>query len=297
MTSSLVQHTDRRAGIGAPALLMGVSRAQRATATIALAAAAALVVGAARAGAQLVVDPLEVVLVPGQATTGTVSVRNEGKAAVQASLKWEDWDRDSTGQNHFYEAGTRKGSCGQLVRVFPEALRLEPNEAGTIRVMLVNADSLREACWSIVFVETRDTPSPAQRQITFAVRTGVKIYVELPSLSREGDVEDMRAEPHLIPAEFGQPAKVDSSSKDAVVLFRNTGGVQLRVRGTLEVRRPDNSVVKKIDLSEHPVLPGARRLMRIPIPRDLPAGRYVLLALLDYGGGDLAAGQLEYEAP
>ena len=71
--------------------------------------------------------------------------------------------------------------------------------------------------------------------------------------------------------------------------------MQLRTRGAMEVRRLDNSLVSKIDFDEIPVLPGARRIIRFPIPANLPPGRYVLLALLDYGGGELAAGQLEYE--
>lgn len=258
---------------------------------------AMLAIGAAasESRAQLLVEPLEVTLIPGSTPTATFTILNEGNGPVQASLAFEDWDRDDTGLNRFFPPGTQAGSCGGMVRVFPEAVRLEPKQSGVIRVQLVNADTARRACWSIVFVETREPPSEAQRQITFSVRTGVKIYLELPTLMREGQVEDMSIQPHLRYNESGVQPVVDSTRRDAVVAFRNSGGLQLRLRGGLEVRRLDNSLVDKVDLGEIPILPGSRRLIRFPVPPGLPAGRYVLLALLDYGGGELAAGQVEFE--
>lgn len=260
-----------------------------------LPALTAVAIGASESSAQLLVEPLELTLVPGSSSTATFTILNEGATAVQASLAFEDWDRDDAGLNRFFPPGTQAGSCGKMIRIFPEAMRLEPRQSGVVRVQLVDADTARRACWSIVFVETREPPSEAQRQITFSVRTGVKIYLELPTLTREGSVEDMTIQPHLQYDESGVRPVVDSTRRDAVVAFRNSGGVQLHLRGGLEVRRLDNSLVDKVDSGEIPVLPGARRLVRFPIPPRLPPGRYVLLALLDYGGGELAAGQVEYE--
>jgi hypothetical protein len=76
--------------------------------------------------------------------------------------------------------------------------------------------------------------------------------------------------------------------------FRNVGEVQLLVGGHLEVRRDDNSVVHRAALDAVPVLPSAQRLLTVSVPA-LPRGRYIVLALLDFGGSELVAGQLEYE--
>src|SRR2546425_12744007 len=67
------------------------------------------------------------------------------------------------------------------------------------------------------------------------------------------------------------------------VTFRNSGGLPLWVRGRIEFRRLDNSVAATADVPEFPVLPGARRTVAVPAPK-VRAGRYVALALLDYGG-------------
>jgi P pilus assembly chaperone PapD len=262
---------------------------------VALAILAVVGVWPATSSAQLTVEQLEVVLVPRAATVSTFGVRNDGKRVVQTSIEFEDWERDERGGNKFFPVGTRAGTCGSLVRVFPSSLRLEPGQSGTVRVSLEGGDTLSKACWSVVFVENREPPAAAERQITYTVRTGVKIYVEPPNLVRDGLIEDMALVPHVIGDAAGLNPQVDSTRKDVAVAFRNTGGLQVRLKGSMEIRRPDNSLAHKIDVEDIPVLPGARRVLRLPLP-DLPAGRYVILALLDYGGSEVAAGQLEHDA-
>lgn len=139
-------------------------------------------------------------------------------------------------------------------------------------------------CWSIVFLENRATQESAGRQLSYNVRTGVKIYGESNQVRRDGFVEDLHIE----------PACGDTLPEQLFVAFRNAGDVQLSVKGSIEVRRADNTVVERLPVAEFPVLPEQRRRVGVAAP-VLPAGRYVLLALLDYGGSELIAGQLEYE--
>jgi P pilus assembly chaperone PapD len=283
MNSSQNQH--RRAPWSAPVSLWASC----------VAAMLTLSVSAGVARAQLTVEQLELVLSPRSAPVATFGVRNDGDRVVQASLDFEDWDRAASGENRFYPVGTGPGSCGRMLRVFPTTLRLEPGQTRSVRVDLVDADTLSAACWSVVFVENREPPSSAQRQITYSIRTGVKIYVEPPNLLREGYVENMALVRHIEGTGISARESDNPSLKDVAVTFRNAGGLQVRVKGSIEMRRPDNSVAHEIQLSDIPVLPGAERVVRMKIPDTLPAGRYVILALLDYGGSELAAGQLEYE--
>jgi len=112
------------------------------------------------------------------------------------------------------------------------------------------------------------------------VRTGVKVYGESSTAKRDGLIEAMTL----------TGANNDSLS----VSFRNAGDVQLAVKGAIEVRRADNSVVHRTELDVFPVLPEQHRRIDAAVPA-LPKGRYVLLALLDFGGSELVAGQMEYE--
>src|SRR5256885_17126843 len=103
------------------------------------------------------------------------------------------------------------------------------------------------------------------------------------------------------PAERGRPPRPGKPAADSVgkrldVTFGNSGGLPLWVRGRIEFRRLDNSVAATADVPEFPVLPGARRTVAVPAPK-LRAGRYVALALLDYGGADIAGAQIPFETP
>jgi len=59
-------------------------------------------------------------------------------------------------------------------------------------------------------------------------------------------------------------------------------------------RTAGNTVAASAVIPELYLVPGAVRKVAIPVP-PLSPGRYIALAVLDYGGPDLAAAQLPYE--
>ncbi len=233
------------------------------------------------AHAQLTVDELEVrVSSSTTADVRTLRVRNEAGERVQAVVTIEDWDRDESGTNRFLAAGTHPRSCAAGLDVFPRSLVLEPGESANMRISFTGAPSVARNCWSIVFLENRAAQRAGDRQLSYVVRTGVKVYAESPSARRDGLIEAM---------------SLEGANDDSLSLsFRNAGDVQLAVSGAVEVRRSDNSVVHRTELESFPVLPEQRRRIATAVP-TLPKGRYVLLALLDFGGSELVAGQMEYE--
>ena len=276
-----VTHTPRRPWLWrATAVPNRVQRTVRRR-LLRLVAPVVFVVCAQPAYAQLTVDELEV-RVALSATTDVriVRVRNEATERVQAVVTIEDWDRDETGTNRFLPAGTHPRSCAAGLDVFPRSLVLEPGESANMRISFTGAPSIARNCWSIVFLENRAAQRSENRELNYIVRTGVKVYGEASTARRDGLIEAMT----LIGA-----------NQDSVSLsFRNAGDVQLAVKGAIEVRRADNSVVHRTELDAFPVLPEQRRRVDAAVPA-LPKGRYVLLALLDFGGSELIAGQMEFE--
>jgi len=249
--------------------------------------------------AQLTVDALELfVTASPDRTVRTVRVRNDGTDRVQASVVVQDWERDEQGTNRFLDRGTHARSCGGSIEVFPQALALDPGEWGTLRIAVADAAA---ACWGVVFLEHRATQAEAGRQLSYQVRTGVKVYVEPANAVRDGLIEALtivaatQADSARAATQAGPSAAGRTSGEPLLQLtFRNAGDVQLLVAGHVEVRREDNSVAHRAPLDAVPVLPGARRLVTASMPTLAP-GRYIVLALLDFGGSELVAGQLEYE--
>jgi P pilus assembly chaperone PapD len=251
------------------------------------------------ASAQLAVDQIELTLTPRVAnrSTAVFNVSNEGAQALQATIYLGDWDRDSLGNNQFFPVGSLQRSCRDMVQVFPAQMRLEPHTQQPVRVTLSGADSLRAACWTIVFVEMQQVVplTQAGRAVQAVLRTGTKVYVEPENLPRDASVEDMGVVPHVPTAEERRNASpADANRRDFRVAFQNSGGMQLRPSGRIEIRRPDNSLVQSIKVDEFPVLPSAVRQLYVPMPTLAP-GRYVAIALLDYGGTEIAGGQVEFE--
>lgn len=255
-------------------------------AALALGTLAAAAPAAARA--QFAIDKTEMVLAPGDsaARTGALLVRNDGAARAQAVVKVEDWDRAADGTNRFFPAGTQPHSCARGLTVFPRTLSLAPGESQWVRVAVDGSVGSAAECWSVVLVETV-TPQVAAsgRMLLYTVRTGMKLYVVPEGAGADGQVTDVTL----------ARAPQDTARWRAEVAFENTGARHVTASGRLEVRRADDgATVAVVPLPPAYALPGATMRVAAEVP-TLAAGRYVVLALMDFGGSELAAAQREHE--
>jgi hypothetical protein len=254
-----------------------------------------------RAGAQLLVDPLEVTIVTtgGNRTVGSFLATNTSDAPIQATITRQDWDRIENGDNRFLPAGSTGFSCGSRLSVSPASIRVDPHTSRVIRLSVDSAASLKKECWDIVFVEEIPPRTTVKgNSIRYLFRTGVKVYVAPSGLSRDAAVEDMAVENVPVAATASStPAGKPAPTKQQIsVRFHNIGGMHLVAKGHLEFRRLDNTLAMQVSIDEFPTLPGATRKVMIDVPAGLSAGDYVVLALIDFGGAELVAGQIEYQA-
>jgi P pilus assembly chaperone PapD len=288
-----------------PPAVAGEERRGRVRATV-LALCAVGVVVSQSASAQLLVDPLEVTVFTAGTSrvSASFSMMNTSDKPVQASITRQDWTRVENGDNRFLPAGTTGASCGAMLSVSPLSIRIEPHTSRIIRLGVQNAAALSKECWDIVFVE--EVPQRAvagANSLQYIFRTGVKVYVAPPGLKRDGAVEDMAVEDVAVPATASSTPSVKTvaaasaaTKKQISVRFHNTGGMHLLAKGRLEFRRLDNSLAAQVPIAEFPTLPGATRKVMVDVPSGLAPGDYVVLALIDFGGAELVAGQIEFQA-
>jgi P pilus assembly chaperone PapD len=259
-----------------------------------------------RAAAQLLVDPLEVTLFTTSANrvAGSFTVSNTTDAPVQATITRQDWDRVENGDNRFLPAGTSGTSCGAILTASPLSIRVEPHTSHTVRVGVQSAADLKKECWDIFFVEEiPQRPTVKGNSLQYIFRTGVKVYVAPSGLPRDGAIEDMAVEDVPLTPHVGSSTPSNlaangapSTKRQIAIRFHNTGGMNLIAKGRLEFRRLDNSLAASTPLPEFPTLPGAVRKLMVDVPPGLTAGDYVVLALIDFGGAELVAGQIDYQA-
>ena len=250
--------------------------------------------------AQFAIDKTELFLRPDAAASrsGVLMVRNEGTARAQAVIKIEDWDRADDGTNRFFPAGTTPGSCAKALRVFPLTISLLPGESQAIRIDLdaTMASNITSECWSVVLVEASQPTTQADgRTLVYTLRTGLKVYAAPAGLKIDGDVTDVSLTSRSTETDTGTGTGTGTGSQyEATVTFKNTGEKHVLAQGRIELRREDNSLVASVPLPPIYALPGAEMRAKAMLP-PMAKGKYVLLAILDYGGVELAAAQLEHE--
>jgi P pilus assembly chaperone PapD len=238
------------------------------------------------AGAQLLIDPLELTINttgPNPVSSG-ISLANKSDKPVQATITRSDWDRTEDGANRFLPAGSTAKSCGATLSVSPASVRLEPHSSRILRVTVQADTTLSRECWDIVFIQEvpQRSANVKGNSLEYIFRTGVKVYVAPAGLLGDAAVEGM--------------AVVEAPTRKIAIRFHNTGATHLIARGRLEFRRVDNTVAKEISIADFPTLPGAVRRVLVDVPVDLTPGTYIALVLLDYGGTELLAGQIDYKA-
>lgn len=238
--------------------------------------------GASESQAQLAIDRSELFIRPAVRTerVGIITVTNTSGQPMQAQVKLEDWKRSAEGANQWFPMGTVPGSCGARLTVFPLALSLEAGASQSIRLSLADSVALLPLeCWSAVMVEAAQAPT--QRSgMNYVIRTAVKVYVEPAGTQLAGEITDM----NVLPSPDGEQLEV---------WFRNSGTRHYVAKGAVEFRRADNSVAAKIALPDYYVLPGAAQRVMILMPK-LGAGEYAAIAMVDFGGDDIAAMQMDH---
>ncbi len=271
-----------------------------------LALCAVGVVVSQRASAQLLVDPLEVTLTTAgnSRVSGSFSLSNTTDAAVQATITRQDWDRVESGDNRFLPAGSTGTSCGTMLSASPVSIRIEPHSSRIIRLGAQATSAITKECWDIFFVEEVAQHSTVKgNSLQYIFRTGVKVYVAPPGLARDGAVENMAVEDVPVKPTTASTTLAASTAtapqrtkRQIAITFHNTGGMHALAKGRLEFRRLDNSLAMQVPIEEFPTLPGAIRKVMVDAPSGLAAGDYVVLALIDFGGAELVAGQIDYQA-
>lgn len=289
-----------------PPTRAGEERKGRVRATVLALCAVMGVVSSQSASAQLLVDPLEVTMTTAgtNRVSASFTLANTSDEVVQASITRSDWDRAENGDNRFLPTGSTGTSCGAMLSVSPLSIRVEPHTSRVIRLAVQTAAPVTKECWDIFFVE--EVPRRAASKgnsLQYIFRTGVKVYVAPSGLTRDGAIEGMAVEdvPVAPATASSTPAKVVSNVPPATkrqisVRFHNTGGMNLVGKGRLEFRRLDNSLAAQAPIAEFPTLPGATRKVMIDLPAGLAPGDYVVLALIDFGGAELVAGQIDFQA-
>ena len=241
----------------------------------------------------------DLVIPPGVSTTFAFQVTNDETEPLELRVRLCDWLRDLAGVNRFCEeAGEVARSATSWVEVGPREFTLNPGESQEVRVTLAAPEAapdgspLDGSYWTAVMVEAVPPSEGGEQPGTEVVvkrRFGLKIVATIAGTGRlEGQI--VALERHGL-----NPLWLTLD-------FENRGTLNIpEVQGRVEVRDVRGETLETIPLEPFPVLPGyARRVIAAsvrPPGERLPAGDYIVLAVLDYGGEALVGAQLLLRVP
>ncbi|MDA3835821.1 MAG: hypothetical protein PF495_20815, partial [Spirochaetales bacterium] len=229
--------------------------------------------------------------------TRVIKVHNTGDTPLSLEIYMRDFIREINGKEKEVMSGTVEGSCAKWIRLSPLKLELAPNETKTVSFTMSVPKEGVGSYWTNIFVDQTSKPKPrvtkkgkTSFQVFVKMRYRIRVFQEVPgTLEKRGRIVDMTARPY---------EQKDSLVVD--VVFENTGNSVLHPGGKVEIKDENGETVKTLSLinKEDPpfqVYPGSKRIVQARTKEKLASGHYVALAIIDYGGEDLVAGEMEFE--
>lgn len=233
--------------------------------------------------AQFSVSPV-IVTLPREVDSGTsvglVSIRNESEGSLEFRLQSVDFDQSPEGDHTYFPSGSHANSCGDDVRITPDALSVEAGQSQQVRFEIPGGPG-DESCWFMIFVES---PATTESGVVINQRIGVKVFGIGESTSPGG--------------EFRAGSIVEEDGSRSVELeYANPGGAPAWPVGTVEVRDFRGTVVASSAVRAFTVLPGSKRQLAVRLPDQLAPGQYLAVPMLDFGGEYLAGTQIPFRVP
>jgi len=230
------------------------------------------------AEAQFSVSPVIVQIPATEADPVQLTVLNEGENTLQFRAYALDFDMSGTGEHTYWEHGSQESSCGERLRIAPDAFSVPAGQAASVAVSLAPGP-LDRTCWSMVLVETSGS---SKGTILVNQRIGVKLYGLSGLADINGEVLD-------------GTVTVDSAGLEVGFTVQNEGTWPLRPNGVVEIRDVHGAVVASSRVDAFSVLPERERTVHVAVNHsDLDPGRYLAVPILDFGADYLSGTQIDF---
>ncbi len=238
---------------------------------------------AAPASADLALDVqparYEFQVAPGTEQTVPITVRNVGTADVHVVATVNDFTLTANGAYGFLPAGSLKWSAGKWVSINPREFDLPPGTFQQIRYSVDVPHGMSGEYSSLVFFTTRPTRKPGAFGV--AERVGSKIYVLVNDTAKvSGEITDVTTRPY-------------AGGQQYAINFKNTGNIHLYLNGHIDIKQ-GGSVVDQITLPKDTLVERGGMRVIDGQGKRLQPGSYQAVAIVDYGGTSLVAGQTAF---
>lgn len=260
--------------------------------TAAIAISAALAMTATHAYASFVASPMEHHLqVPaGDEGSTRIVIRNTAESPIAVKLYMADSRFDTDGREQDVDPGEVARSCAPWVQLKDFLLEIAPGETRHTELRLAVPGDATGSYWTKVYIEETGVPQAMRSgqedrryRVLMRQRVGIRIFQDVPGTQiLDAAVTDVQVEPS------------PGSGRGFSIKVANRGNALLRCQGHLEIRDPHGDVSEVLPLGtdgEFWIFPGGRRNLSTESHLPLSPGVYTALAIVDFGGDFLVAGE------
>ena len=213
---------------------------------------------------------------PGKQETFPITVRNTSGATVHIVASLADYTVGPTGNYAFTSPGKSPWSLSKDITINPREFDLEPNSFTQVRFSVDVPSGANGEYSNLVFFTTR--PTRKGGGLSVVERIASKIYVMIPESTRlAGVVDDVKSEPM-------------SDGEHYLVDFKNTGNAHEYLNGRVEVKQ-GSAIVDRVTFPQGMLVERAGKRLIDAVGKKLAPGAYSVVAMIDYGGQNLVAGQ------
>lgn len=242
--------------------------------------------------ARFIVSPMELHLeIAGGGRGGMpISITNTGDEPISLKLYLGDSRFIPDGSEVNMPVGGHPRSCATWVQLGEQVLELAPGKSKEVPVILEVPTGMRGSFWSKLYVEEITGPAPAtgtHNDRTYRIytkqRMGIRIFQNVPgTMNRLARIDDVSVE-------------MASAQTVPIVNFRvsNTGNTLLRCVGSVELRDSEGTTVDTLPVGEDgrfTLFPDSYRDLTLEGEAPIAPGSYTALAIVDFGGPYLVAG-------
>lgn len=223
----------------------------------------------------------ELSMKPGGSYNVPITVRNGSTDATHIQVTLVDFGVALNGDYQIDRVGTRANSLMKWASLNPREFDLPGGTAQQVRLSLAlpNSANLSGEYAGIAFFQTRATRHGGA--VALSARVGSKFYLTIPGTVKiDGAITKMTAGN----APSGQVYRV---------LYKNLGNAHEYLNGEIQVRK-DGATLQRIAMQREMLVErGGERLIEVD-GNALPAGKYDIVAMIDYGGKTETGGEIVY---
>jgi P pilus assembly chaperone PapD len=212
---------------------------------------------------------------PGQIQTKIVTIQNHSNQKQQFSLTASDIKAEGDTS----KTVNKDRSCKDWITVNPSLSELNPNESKDITVIMQVPPGKSKTCWAIIYV----TPTEEQTSADAAkvLKTGIRLKPRIGIKVIQSPKSNTNYKASL--TDLKEITKTKDSLRTFEVKVNNLGDKV--VEGKLYLVLSDLTTAKEIKAKplKINVLPDNKKTAKLIVPKNVPAGKYSLAAILDYG--------------